>query len=484
MPKSMPEEELKAIEGAVAACSGGGSLQEIESGLAGRMTKRTLQNRLKYLVEAERLVMEGTRRWARYRLPGGRVGEQQDASGEGGRMPRSSAGRGAAGEGVQVIDIPLSPDSLEIRRYLERPVTSRKPVAYKREFLDSYQPNVSAYLSEDERERLEAVGVPDTSEQPAGTFAKRILNRLLIDLSWNSSRMEGNTYSMLETKRLIEFGEIAQGKEATEAVMILNHKDAIEYLVEASEDIVFSRNDILNLHALLADNLLPDPAAVGRLRRIEVTIGQSQYHPPAIPQLVEECFEQILATAVAIENPFEQAFFIMVQLPYLQPFEDVNKRVSRLAANIPLIKTNRVPLSFVDVPAALYLQATLGVYEMNRVDMLKDVFLWAYERSAERYKVVRQTLGDPDPFRLRHHVLLKDIVRSVVIDGLGRKAAYARIATYAEEHVASAEAGQFREVAEDEVLALHEGSCARYQVTPAQFREWQEGWNGNGNGSK
>ncbi len=88
----------------------------------------------------------------------------------------------------------------------------------------------------------------------------------------------------------------------------------------------------------------------------------------------------------AIEDPYEQAFFAMVHLPYLQPFEDVNKRVSRLAANIPLIKNNLKPLSFNEVPQDAYINGTLGVYELNRVDMLKEVFIWAYERSCDQYK--------------------------------------------------------------------------------------------------
>src|SRR5204862_2700166 len=144
------------------------------------------------------------------------------------------------------------------------------------------------------------------------------------------------------------------------------------------------------LHALLADNLLADPDAPGRLRRIPVGIERSAFHPLEVPQLIEECFQELLAKADAIKDPFEQAFFVMVQLPYLQPFDDVNKRVSRLAANIPLIRTNLAPLSFTDVPGDLYSQATLGVYELNRVELLKDVFLWAYQRSAARYAAVRQ----------------------------------------------------------------------------------------------
>ena len=118
----------------------------------------------------------------------------------------------------------------------------------------------------------------------------------------------------------------------------------------------------------------------------------------------------------------------MVQLPYLQPFDDVNKRVSRLAANIPFIKANLSPLSFTDVPRAIYTDAVLGVYELNKIDLLKDVFIWAYERSAARYAAVRQSLGEPDPFRLQHRAALRQIVGEVIRARMDRKAAAAHVA--------------------------------------------------------
>jgi hypothetical protein len=105
--------------------------------------------------------------------------------------------------------------------------------------------NVTSYLSEKERAHLMEAGRPQIGEQPAGTYAKQILNRLLIDLSWNSSRLEGNTYSLLDTKRLIELGEEAEGREHLEAQMILNHKDAIEFLVNTADEIGFNRYTIL-----------------------------------------------------------------------------------------------------------------------------------------------------------------------------------------------------------------------------------------------
>ena len=259
--------------------------------------------------------------------------------------------------------------------------------------------------------------------------------------------------------------------------MILNHKEAIEFLVDSIEEAGFTRHTILNLHALLANNLLDNPAAVGGLRTIEVGIGGSVYHPLAVPQALGECFDLALAKATAITDPFEQAFFVLAQLPYLQPFEDVNKRVSRLAANIPLIRENLIPLSFIDLPIGIYREALLGVYELNQLALLKEVFLWAYERSAAHYAAVRQVIGEPDPFRLKHREALKEAVNGVVAERLGRSAAFAQITRFARERIEAADQEKFREVTEEEVLSLHEGNYARYKVTLAQFQAWQEAWN-------
>ena len=462
MAKPVPEQELKAIEAVVSGHPESIPIQDIQDGLQRKIARRTLQYRLKHLVDEGRLVKEGKGRWARYRLP---------AAAERHAKASEISERELAGE------MPLSKQSAKVQKHVRKPLHARKPVGYQRAFLDAYRPNVTAYLSAKERAYLREVGLPTPGEQPAGTYAKRILNRLLVDLSWNSSRLEGNTYSLLDTKRLIGFGEMADGKERLEAQMILNHKDAIEFLVGSAEDTGFNRHTVLNLHALLANNLLADPEAAGRLRRIPVGIEKSAFHPLESPQLIEECFDQILTTAEAIENPFEQAFFAMVQLPYLQPFDDVNKRVSRLAANMPLIRANLSPLSFTDVPVTVYTDAMLGVYELNRIDLLKDVFIWAYERSAARYAAVRQSLGEPDPFRLKHREALLEIIQTVVLERMGRKAAFSRIATWAERNVEANERDQFREVAENEVLGLHEGNFARYRIKPSQFRAWQDAWN-------
>lgn len=457
MANQIPEKALAAIEEAVRRNPNGVSTPEILHALAAPVPPRTLQYRLKHLVTRNRIVMDGEGRWARYRMPDTAI---------------DAVAREDANEAV----IPFSEAGTAIRDYVRQAPEARKPVGYDRKFLDRYRPNASFYLTQQDRAHLAAIGRPQIAEQPAGTYAQKILSRLLIDLSWNSSRLEGNTYSLLDTKRLIELGEEAAGRAPLEAQMILNHKDAIEFLVGAADEIGFNRYTLLNLHALLANNLLADASAAGRLRYIAIGIERSTFHPLAVPQLIEESFDQILATAAAISDPFEQAFFVMVQLPYLQPFDDVNKRVSRLAANIPLIKGNLSPLSFTDVPRQTYTEAVLGVYELNKIDLLKDVFIWAYERSAARYAAVRQSLGEPDPFRLRYREQLRELIAELVRVRVGRKDAVARIAAWSKKEIDPGDRKRFAETAEGELIGLHEGNFARYRIRPSEFAAWCQVW--------
>jgi Fic/DOC family protein len=460
MPRRVIEDDLKLIVEAASAPDGA-TAQDIAAALRD-VPLRTVQYRLRLLVAAGRLVQQGKGRAARYVVPASPPA--QLLSGEARIGPQGN------------LFVPLSPKGASIQNHVRRPQAGRTPVGYDRAFLDAYRPNTSAYLSKAEHDHLREIGTPPIGDQPAGTYAKQLLSRLLIDLSWNSSRLEGNTYSLLDTKRLIDFGQKAEGKNQVEAQMILNHKDAIEFLVNDAGEIGFNRYSILNLHAMLANSLLPEADAPGRLRHIPVGIGGSVFHPLQVPQLIEECFDQILAKAAAIADPFEQGFFIMVQLPYLQPFDDVNKRVSRLAANIPLIKTNLAPLSFADVPQQTYTEAILGVYELRQVDLLKDVFVWGYERSAARYASARQSLGEPDPFRFHHRAALRDLVGHVMRACMDKKDAAAHIASWAAGHVTEADRARFIEIAETELLAIHEGNFARYQITPRQFEAWQAVW--------
>lgn len=448
----------EAVLKAVAQSAAGANIEQIEAQLPQPPTRRTLQRWLNALVGQGRLRKEGQARSTRYLLP------------------VQAAPEAAAAAAPRDVFFPLSDEARAIDIAVRQPVQHRTPVGYRRSFLDSYRPNTTFYLHAALRAELQALGQVAAHNEPAGTYARSIANRLLIDLSWNSSRLEGNTYSLLETERLLSAGDAAEGKGALEAQMILNHKAAIEFLMDCTPDMGFNRYTLLNLHALLSDNLLPDPTASGRLRTVAVGIGQAVFLPLEGPQLIAECFAQVLDTAAAIQDPLEQAFFAMVHLPYLQPFEDVNKRVSRLAANIPLIQHNLCPLSFVDVPPAAYISAMLGVYELNRIELLRDVFAWAYKRSCARYSAVRQSLGEPDPFRLRYRALIFDTVAEVVRAAMNKQRAIAFVARQARQHLPPADQHRFVEVTETELMSLHEGNMARYRLRPSEFEAWRQGW--------
>jgi hypothetical protein len=154
-----------------------------------------------------------------------------------------------------------------------------------------------------------------------------------------------------------------------ETRMILNHETAITMLARST--IGLDSPTLKSLHDTLSPNTRHHP----------MEIPGTVFSPPPMAQFVKERLRLFLEKSNAISDPFEQAFFVMVQLPYLQPFPNANRLVSRLAANIPLFRHNLCPLTFVDVPGLAYTEGTLGVLELGQIELLRDVFVWAYERS-------------------------------------------------------------------------------------------------------
>lgn len=448
------EADLEAIEQVVASYPDGISRTDLEDVLEQRLGRpihwRTLLRRLDVLRDEQRIEPRGDKTGRLY-FPG----------------PALATARPEPEEGY----VPLTREGARVRGLVRRPLMDRPVVGYNRDLLDSYVPGRTWYLSREDRERLHDQGRTPDESRPAGTYAREIYSRLLIDLAWASSRLEGNTYTRLDTQNLLEFGQRVEGADLAEAQMILNHKSAIELLVSEAETVGFNLYTFQNLHAALSENLVGDPADEGRLRQRIVNVTGTTFHPLGVPQQVEELFRLLLAKADAIPDPFEQAFFVMVHLPYLQPFVDVNKRTARLGANLPLIKANLIPLSFVDVPEKAYVEGMLGVYELGRVDLLRDVFVWAYERSCARYRVVRDQMGEQDPIRLRYRLLLREVVRETVVSQ--EAPSRARLQAWAKGRVPEEHEEAFAEAALALLLALHEGSAARYDIRPAEFVAWR-----------
>lgn len=444
------------IESLLRAHSDGLGIAELEALLAAEglpgQSRRTVTRQLAALVASGLIAVQGRGPATRY------------------QVQRAAPDVGAPFAGAEDYP-PLTPDAQAVRRLIQQPLSLRPPIGYNQEFLRHYQPGSSWYLPESVRRHLHEVGQTSTDERPAGTFAHGIFERLLIDLAWASSRLEGNTYTRLDTENLLAFGTRAEGKDAVEAQMLLNHKKAIELLVDHADEIGFNRYTILNLHAALSENLLGDSKDEGRVRTRMVGITGTAFVPPSMPQQLDELLTLLLATATAIPDAYEQAFFVMVHLPYLQPFTDVNKRTSRLAANIPLIRQNLCPMSFVGTPEQAYVDGTLAVYEFNRVELLRDVFIFAYERSCAQYRVVRDALPQPDPIRLRYRTELTALVHTIVTSETAPDRA-ALLALAAEYDVPGQDRTAFVDTALGLLLGLHDGSVSRYGIRPSEYAGW------------
>ncbi|MCP4614354.1 MAG: Fic family protein [Planctomycetes bacterium] len=463
MSRIVPAEELDLIEQVISEHPEGIGISSLEKALHHHLPKnlnrRSLQRRLKRLLDDKRITSEGKSILLVYK----RVSSMD--------VTIKSLDTGASVKNEAMNYIPVSPEGGIIRNLVHQPLVQRRPVGYHRLFLEEYEPGVTFYLSESLRAQLHEMGRTPAGERPAGTYAREILNRLLIDLSWASSRLEGNTYNRLDTQNLIESGQAAKGKDIQETQMILNHKAAIEMLIEEADQAGFNPFTIFNLHSILSENLLPNQEACGRLRRRPVDISGSAFLPPAMPQILEDCFHLLLRKASTIPDPFEQAFFVMVQLPYLQPFEDANKRVSRLAANIPFIRHNLCPLSFIDVPEQAYVDGILGVYEFNQIDLLRDVFVWAYERSCQRYLAITQTMAEPDPLRIRYRDALIQAIQTVVRYQQAPSAQ--NIQHLTDKLIPEIDRKAFSKMLRNDLQRLHEGNVARYRLKLSEFQAWK-----------
>ena len=203
----------------------------------------------------------------------------------------------------------------------------------------------------------------------------------------------------------------------------------------------------------------------GRLRRMPAGISQSSYSPLGDRFAIEEEFDILIQKAAAIRDPFEQSFFLLVHIPYLQAFDDVNKRTSRIAANVPLLKADPAPLSFLTMKDNDYIDGLIGVYEMNNVSLLRDVYIDGYLASAANYKVLRAEVETPDKAALVYRDFVRQAVRRSVLDwkafrseNVMAMAAEAGIPEVDRENVVNYVGHEFR--------GLHEGNVIRYRLRP------------------
>lgn len=279
-----------------------------------------------------------------------------------------------------------------VRWELAQPPATRAIAQYNPDILKAYEPNVTKWLSPEQSMALANIthGAATTDE----LAYRRVMNSLLIDLSYASSRLEDVRITWLDTKSLIELGERPEGLSEKEFRIVSNHKTAIQYICDHRADIDISRRTLLEVHQMLSHGLLGNPGDEGRLRLAPVHFTESAYRPISIPQRLDEETRRFCDKAAQIEDPFEQSLFTMAMISYLQPFMDGDKRTSRLCMNIPLLKHSLAPFSFTQINRREYTFGLLAFYERTRTDFLAKVFHDTYVRSAPRYNDLLSLLSE------------------------------------------------------------------------------------------
>jgi len=205
---------------------------------------------------------------------------------------------------------------------------------------------------------------------------------LAIDLSWKSGEIEGNTYTLLETEVLIKYKELAEGKKRDDAIMLLNHKDALDFIIAEPnylKPLTISR--IEDIHSLLIKNLGVDR----NIRKRGVGVGGTEYKPLSLEQQIAEVMQQMCDLVKATDNVFEKALLLLVLLSYIQPFNDGNKRTARIISNAILMENSYCPLSYRSVKASDYKKAMLLFYEQNNITEFKKIFISQYEYAVNKY---------------------------------------------------------------------------------------------------
>jgi Fic family protein len=211
---------------------------------------------------------------------------------------------------------------------------------------------------------------------------KKELERLAIDLSWKSSQIEGNTYSLLETEKLLKEKEAATGKSKDEAIMLLNHKDAIDFIVDNPDYLSpLTVSKIEDIHSVLIKELAVDR----NIRKSRVGISGTNYKPLDNEFQIRETLFEMCKLINKKENIFEQALLALVLISYIQPFVDGNKRTARIVSNAILMNNRYCPISFRTVDSMDYKKAMLLFYEQNNITAFKDIFIGQFQFAVKTY---------------------------------------------------------------------------------------------------
>lgn len=268
--------------------------------------------------------------------------------------------------------------------YFKQEIDERKiKQTYNPSLLVSILPEMDLFISAEEKKLLELqTEFSNNISQLSATEYKKEMERLAIDLSWKSSQIEGNTYSLLETERLLTEKKTAEGKPQSDAIMLLNHKAAINFINENRDYLnPISIRAIEDIHSILVKDLEVER----NIRQRRVGVSGTNYRPLDNEYQIREALEDMSMLVNNKKNIFEKALLALVLLSYIQPFVDGNKRTARIISNAVLLAHDHCPLSFRTVDPLLYKKAMLVFYEQNNISPIKQIFLEQVEFAVKTY---------------------------------------------------------------------------------------------------
>lgn len=355
-------------------------------------------------------------------------------------------------------------------RELAKPAIKRQKVGYNDQFLASYEPNKTFYLSANQREQLHRACPPD-SFNAADERMSRQVRRFMADLTHNSSAFEGVNVRYADTIEFLEQNIESRNMSPNEAVILRNHYNAIRYIVEGIHhppqegDLQLREYEIRSIHSIASAGLFADSAKQGTLRTSAVEIRDSAYIPPAQPDVIVHEFRALVEKVSQINDPYEQSLFLLVHLPYLQPFSDCNKRLSRLACNVPLLAGGCIPVSWAEVNQRDYTDSLMCVYEHNSTYGMAEVFTDACCRSIERM-VLHDGMRTPSRMEISHAQLIAEAVRRRILEGDDALPA----------GVGAKEAAEFNQIVESSLndIRRNEMAAAPFRLQLRDVRRWLE----------
>lgn len=261
----------------------------------------------------------------------------------------------------------------------------------KRDGLDHYNFDIFNDFPIDIFDKDELVRLDNATKK----YKERVMNlspairekeveRLIIDLSWKSSKIEGNTYTLLDTERLILKNQEAKGHDKKEAIMILNHKDTFNFVRENKAVFkTMTRSNLEKLHSIMVKDLNIELGLRSRL----VGITGSKYRPLDNIYQITEAVESLSSAISRMKISYAKAFLVLLGVSYIQPFEDGNKRTARLMTNAILLSNGNSPMSYRSTDEIDYKEATIVFYETNSIVPFKEIFIEQYEFACENYAV-------------------------------------------------------------------------------------------------